>query len=239
MSLPRVFVALDLDSPEHAVDMAQQFEGIPCGIKIGSKLFTAGGPSLILALRQRLFPIFLDLKYHDIPEVVAGAVREATKLRVQMLTVHASGGRRMMQAAQQAAREEARALSIPAPMVLAVSVLTSLSAEEVSTLGWPGSPAQVVERLARLAAEAGVEGLVCSPLELELLRSLNLPLRKLTPGIRLSGPVNAHDDQVRTATPEQALAAGADWLVIGRPITTAPDPALALRQVLARLDNGA
>lgn len=236
MSLPRLFVALDLDTPINAIRLARRFEGMNCGLKVGPKLFTAGGFLLVEGLRDMGFPIFLDLKFHDIPEVVAGAVQEATQLRMSMLTVHASGGVRMLRAAQEAAQAQAKAQGIPAPVILAVTVLTSLSAQELETIGWGSDPGEAVERLARLAVEAGLEGIVCSPLELERLRSLNLPLKKLTPGIRPAGLVNAQDGQVRIATPEHALAAGADWLVIGRPVIHAPDPVETLRSLLQKLD---
>jgi orotidine-5'-phosphate decarboxylase len=181
--------------------------------------------------------VFLDLKFHDIPNTVAKAVASATRLDVQMLTIHTAGGSEMMRAAEQSAQETAQALGRPAPLVLGVTVLTSMDASQLAAVTLESDTTRQVERLARLAADAGLRGLVCSPLEIKPLRAALPPsVQLVTPGIRTSPP-KAGDDQKRTLGPAEALAAGATWLVIGRPIYAAPNPATAAQEILQLLQN--
>ncbi len=229
-----ILAALDVPTAEQALALARQI--VPCvaGFKIGSELFTAAGPDIIRRLRELGGRVFLDLKFHDIPNTVARAVTAAVRLQVDMLTVHASGGLAMLRAAEQAARQTAESLGQEPPLVLAVTVLTSADADTLAEVGCDPSPARQVERLAQLAVRAGLRGLVCSPLELVMLRQL-LPeaVQLVAPGIRTGS--ESPDDQKRTLTPREALEAGADWLVIGRPIYAAPDPRAATEKILASL----
>ncbi|WP_426955101.1 orotidine-5'-phosphate decarboxylase [Muricoccus radiodurans] len=199
-------------------------------VKIGLELFCAAGPGVVARIGQRR-PVFLDLKFHDIPNTVAGAVRSACGLGPAMLTIHAGGGATMVAAARRAA-EEAGGASRPA--ILAVTVLTSMDAATLAETGVAGGPAQQVLRLARVALEAGADGLVCSPQEVALIRAAHGagPLL-VVPGVRPAGA--ARGDQARLATPAEAAAAGADWLVVGRPITQAADPAGAAAAIVAEL----
>jgi orotidine-5'-phosphate decarboxylase len=200
-----------------------------CGLfKLGLECFLANGAAGVRAIAGR--PIFLDLKLHDIPNTVAGAVRAILPLAPRMLTVHAAGGAAMVAAARQAAEVAGTAR----PMILAVTVLTSLSAADLAATGIADPPAAQVLRLARLALAAGADGLVCSPLEVALLRdALGAGPALVVPGIRPAG--SAAGDQARTMTPQQAVAAGADWIVVGRPITAAPDPAQAAAAIAAAI----
>ena len=204
------------------------------GFKVGSELFTSAGPEIVRAIRALGAAVFLDLKFHDIPNTVAKAVASATRLDVQMLTIHATGGLEMMRAAERAAQETTRRGAGGAPLVLGVTVLTSMDGSSLSELGWKSDVGKQVERLAELAVRAGLRGLVCSPLEIARLRQI-LPeeIELVTPGIR-TGAEKA-DDQKRTLTPRQAMDAGADWLVIGRPIYAAPRPREAAESIRASL----
>jgi len=190
--------------------------------KIGLELFTAEGPALIRSFIQHGAPVFLDLKLHDIPNTVRGAARSAARLGARMITVHASGGRAMMQAALEGAQEGAGGAE--APLVLGVTVLTSLADDDLISIGWNEPAGAAVTRLARLAQAAGLGGVVASPREAAAIRlACGASFVMVTPGIR---PARAAvDDQARAATPEAAICAGADFLVVGRPITQAPDPA--------------
>jgi orotidine-5'-phosphate decarboxylase len=201
------------------------------GVKIGTQLFTAAGPAAVERAHKRGARVFLDLKYHDIPNTVAGAVREATRLGVFMLDVHASGGLTMMRAAAEAATKAASDFAVTRPIVLGVTVLTSLDRKALQAeLGVAASVESHVLRLAERAREAGLDGCVASPREIGLLRGALGPGWKIvTPGIR---PASRSDDQVRVATPAAAIRAGADYLVVGRPITAADDPVAATRAVL-------
>jgi orotidine-5'-phosphate decarboxylase len=201
------------------------------GVKIGHQLFTAAGPAAVERAHRRGCRVFLDLKYHDIPNTVAGAVREATRLGVFMLDVHASGGVAMMRAAAEAATKASAEFGVARPLVLGVTVLTSLDRKAVQhDLGVAGSVESHVLRLAERARDAGLDGCVASPREIGLLRgALGLEWVIVTPGIR---PAERGDDQARTATPHAAISAGANYLVVGRPITAAPDPVAAVRAVL-------
>ena len=199
--------------------------------KIGFELFTSAGPDIVRKIRALNAPVFLDLKFHDIANTVAKAVAAAVRLDVQMLTIHTSGGLSMMKAAEQSAQETAQALGRPAPLVLGVTVLTSLDGNDLRQVGVDSEVPAQVERLARLAVEAGLQGLVCSPLELPRLRSI-LPahIQLVTPGIRTGA--DKPDDQKRTLTPREAIDAGANWLVIGRPIYSAKDPRQAAEGII-------
>jgi orotidine-5'-phosphate decarboxylase len=222
----RLYVALDVDRLEEAESLLDRLAGVVGGCKIGSQLFTAAGPLAIERALKRGYRVFLDLKYHDIPNTVAGAVREATRLGVFMLNVHASGGLVMLRAAAEAATKAAKELALPRPLVLGVTVLTSLDRRALETeVGVLGPVEAHVLRLAERAREAGLDGCVASAQEIAPLRlALGRRWVIVTPGIR---PAERADDQIRTATPGVAVRAGADYLVIGRPITVAPDPRAA------------
>jgi orotidine-5'-phosphate decarboxylase len=226
-----ILVALDVDTADAAHALADQLRGAVAGFKIGKRLFTSYGPSIVERLVARGDRVFLDLKFHDIPNTVAKAVAAATNLDVQMLTIHTSGGSEMMRAAESAAQETARHRGIQPPLVLGVTVLTSMDKNTLAEIGFEANPGRQVERLANLAVRAGLRGLVCSPLEIAALRQI-LPgaVQLVTPGIR-SGAEKA-DDQKRTLSPKEALDAGANWLVIGRPIYAAPNPRAAAEEIL-------
>lgn len=229
-----IIVALDVPSPDNAVALARRLAPHVGAFKIGGELFTAAGPEIVRFIRSTGASVFLDLKFHDIPNTVAKSVASATRLDVQMLTIHTSGGLAMMQAAEKAAQETAAALDRPAPLVLGVTVLTSMDSVALDEIGVKTTIAAQVQRLAELARHAGLRGLVCSPLEIAGLReALGSTMQLVTPGIR-SGADKA-DDQKRTLSAAEAVAAGADWLVIGRPICAAQDPAAAARAILGGL----
>jgi orotidine-5'-phosphate decarboxylase len=226
----RLIVALDVSNARQARQILDAV-GAGAGIfKIGKQLFTAEGPRLVRELTASGRKVFLDLKYHDIPNTVASAVAEAARLGVAMLTVHASGGSRMLRAATEAA-----AASESKPLVLGVTVLTSMSQAELAETGVPGPVDEQVLRLAALAVNAG-GGIVCSALEAHLLRGkLGASFPIVTPGIRPAGA--AKGDQTRVVTPAQALRNGATHIVVGRPITEAVDPAAAARAIVAELES--
>ena len=230
-----IIVALDVARPEQALALAAQVAPAVGAFKIGKELFVSAGPDIVRKIRATGAAVFLDLKFHDIPNTVAKAVEAAVQLDVQMLTIHASGGATMMRAAEDAAQQAARAAGRPAPLVLGVTVLTSLDARDLAEVGISGDVTGQVERLAALAAKAGLRGLVCSPLEIVALRKL-LPavMQLVTPGIR-PAEGGRPDDQKRTLTPREALAVGASWLVIGRPIYAAENPRAAAEKILASL----
>ena len=233
MSNPLI-VALDLPNAEKAEALVQQLAPVVGAFKIGSELFTQAGPDIVRQIRSTDAAVFLDLKFHDIPNTVAKAVAAATRLDVQMLTVHASGGPEMMRAAEASAQDTAQALGRPAPLVLGVTVLTSMDAAELDAVGLSPNLAKQVERLARLAETSGLRGLVCSPLELALLRQL-LPagVQLVTPGIREAGEPSG--DQKRTLSAAEAMSAGANWIVVGRPIYGAENPRNAAEKLLNSL----
>jgi orotidine-5'-phosphate decarboxylase len=232
----RVLVALDVESLDAASGLLDRLHGVVSSCKIGNQLFTAAGPAAIEAARKRGYRVFLDLKFHDIPNTVAGAVREATRLGVFMLNVHASGGLPMLRAASEAATRAAQEFGGPRPLCLGVTVLTSLDRRALEVeLGVARSVPAHVLHLAQLCRDAGLDGCVASPREIGILRmSLGKQWVIVTPGIRSGAPRESgnRDDQVRTATPAAAIRAGADYLVVGRPITGAPDPAAAARAIL-------
>lgn len=229
-----LILALDVPSVEKALDLSLRLAPHLGAVKIGSELFTTAGPGLVRQIRATGQKVFLDLKFHDIPNTVAKAVTAAVQLDIQMLTVHTSGGRDMMRAAQEAAEETAARMGRPAPLVLGVTVLTSLDDRALGEVGVSTPLPAQVERLAQLAVQSGLRGLVCSPLELAPLRAaLPASVQLVTPGIRPPGV--ALDDQKRTLAPREALQRGASWLVIGRPIYGAENPALAAEQILRSL----
>jgi orotidine-5'-phosphate decarboxylase len=229
-------IILALDRPDAAAALAL-VETIPDlrWVKVGLELFVAGGPAVVQQLRDRGKQVFLDLKFHDIPATMAGACRSAARLGAELLTVHACAGGDALRAAREAASEGAAQAGLPAPTLLAVTVLTSWDpARFASELAIAEPVPAYVPRLAQLAAAAGIGGCVCSPLEVEALRAAHPePFALVTPGIRPAG--SDHGDQQRVLTPAQALAAGASQLVIGRPISAAPDPAAAFAACCADL----
>jgi orotidine-5'-phosphate decarboxylase len=231
----RIIVPLDVPSAAQALALAETLRGEVGGFKVGKELFTAAGPDVVRALVAKGDRVFLDLKYHDIPNTVAGAVRSASELGVWMLNVHASGGRPMMEAARRAA-EEHGAKSGAAPLVIAVTVLTSLDAATLASVGVAASPLDQVVMLARLAQAARLDGVVASPRETAAIRQACGPdFLIVTPGIRGGAASSGPDDQQRTLTPGEAVAAGSSYLVVGRPITGAADPVAAARRIAAEM----
>ena len=232
----RIIVALDGMAPEQALAFARAVPELRW-VKVGLELFVAAGPVVVQQLRDQGKRVFLDLKFHDIPATMAGACRSAARLGAELITVHACAGREALAAAQEAAQESASSAGLPAPTLLAVTVLTSWDPGRFSSELAIDEPVQsYVPRLAELAASAGIGGCVCSPLEVAALRSAHPhPFALVTPGIRPSG--SALGDQQRVMTPAQAIAAGSSQLVIGRPITAALDPAQAFAACCAELDS--
>ncbi len=226
-----LILVLDAQSTREVTPTLKQLQGTVRWVKIGLEMFTANGPDCVREISGLGFKIFLDLKLHDIPNTVAGAVQSVSKLPIRMLTLHTGGGREMMQRAVKAQQEHA-----PKLLLLGVTVLTSTSAAGLAETGVADSPEKQVVRLGRLAIESGVRGLVCSPLEIAPLRAVSpAEVALVTPGIR---PRDAKaDDQTRVMTPAEAANAGASFLVIGRPIFQAPDPAAAARAILAEIEE--
>ena len=227
----KIIVALDFSDAPSALDLVGRLDPGLCRLKVGKELFTAAGPELVRTLAVRGFDIFLDLKFHDIPNTVAAACRAAAGLGVWMLNVHASGGRRMMSAAQEAL------MDLPdRPLLIAVTVLTSMSAEDLGEVGVADAPGDQVLRLARLSQQCKLDGVVCSAQEASSLHAeMRAGFRLVTPGIRPAGAELG--DQRRVMTPAEALRAGATDLVIGRPITSAADPLAALKQIQSEIQN--
>jgi len=225
-----LLVALDVDTVVEAKAMADRLRGVVGAFKIGSRLFTSEGPAFVEELTARGDRVFLDLKFHDIPNTVAGAVAAATRLGVWMVNVHASGGSAMMRAARAAADEEAARRSRPAPLVIAVTMLTSLDQATLTEVGFGGPIAEQVERLAALSEAAGLDGVVASPQEIGIIRRrCGARFAIVTPGIRGAG--DAKGDQSRTLSAAEALRAGASYLVVGRPIIAAADPRAAAERI--------
>ena len=231
----RIFVALDTADLDLGLELARALKGLVGGMKIGKEFFTALGPEGVRKIQAAQMPIFMDLKFHDIPNTVAGAVRAAISLRPAVLNVHAAGGRTMMEAARDASAAESQRLGVKKPLVLAVTVLTSLDAHDLADIGVDGHPVDQVKRLAALTQESGLDGVVCSANEIGPLRDQCGPTFKLlTPGIRPAWAVSG--DQKRVVTPADAVVRGSDYLVIGRPITGADDPAMAARRICEELN---
>ena len=224
-----LIVALDFPSREAALALADQLDPRLCRVKVGKELFTRCGPPVVETLQAKGFEVFLDLKFHDIPNTTAMAVKAAAELGVWMVNVHCSGGLRMLAAC----RDTLDGISGAKPLLIGVTVLTSMEREDLAGIGLDIEPQEQVLRLAGLAAQAGLDGLVCSAQEAQALKSVQPGLQLVTPGIRPAG--SAQDDQRRILTPGQALAAGSDYLVIGRPISQAADPAQALVAIVAEL----
>ncbi len=222
---PKIIVALDYPEAAPALALARQLQPSLCRLKVGKELFVSAGPKLVEDLMALGFEVFLDLKFHDIPNTVAQACKAASALGVWMVNVHALGGRRMMEAAR-----EALAHAMQPPKLIAVTVLTSMGPEDLAELGIAQSPADMVLRLARLAHGCGMDGVVCSARESALLRrEMGERFCLVTPGIR--PPQAVADDQTRVMTPREALENGSSYLVIGRPVTRAPSPLQALREI--------
>ena len=224
-----VVVALDYAAAAPALQLAERLSPQLCRLKVGKQLFTSAGPQLVEQLQRLGFEVFLDLKFHDIPNTVAAACDAAADLGVWMINVHASGGRRMMTAAA-----ERLAHRPQRPLLIAVTILTSLGQQDIAEVGFGGSPAANVLRLAALAEDSGLDGVVCSPLEVAGLRAeRGAGFRLVTPGVRPAG--SAVDDQKRIMTPGDAIRAGASYLVVGRPITAADDPPASLSMINAEV----
>ncbi len=232
----RLIVALDLPSAGAAAQVVEKLRTHVGMFKVGLELFAAEGPVLARYLVANGERVFLDLKFHDIPNTVRAAAREAAQLGVSMFNVHASGGRRVMEAALEGAREGARRADMSRPLVVAVTLLTSLGSEDLGEIGLAGNAEEAVLRLARLARDAGLDGVVASPRETAALRkAFGREFVIITPGIRPA--TAAAGDQVRIATPGSAIEAGADFLVVGRPITEVPDPAAAADAIVAEMER--
>lgn len=224
-----IVVALDYPTPKQAIEMAQQLDPTKCRVKVGKELFTASGPAILEQLHKLNFDVFLDLKFHDIPNTCAGAVAAAAELGVWMVNVHASGGERMMNAAA-----EAIANKNNKPLLIAVTVLTSMEQSDLAGIGLDISPQQQVERLAKLSKQSGMDGVVSSAQEIELIKDIcGKDFLTITPGIRPSG--SASGDQRRIMTPEEAVNVGGDYLVIGRPITQLANPKEACLDIINSL----
>ncbi|GAB3016326.1 orotidine-5'-phosphate decarboxylase [Bowmanella dokdonensis] len=226
MNDPKVVVALDFDDQNKALRFVDDLEPGSCRLKVGKEMFTYFGPAFVRELTRRNFDVFLDLKFHDIPNTVAKACVAAAELGVWMVNLHASGGSRMMEAS----RKALEAYGSERPLLIAVTVLTSMSAEELAETGVPRTPEQQVLYLAELTKRAGLDGVVCSAQEAALLkRTFGQSFKLITPGIR---PVGSElGDQHRVMTPEQAISAGVDYMVIGRPITQSSAPLAALNAI--------
>jgi len=223
-----VIVALDFPNAETAMALAERLDPSLCRVKVGKELFTRSGPQLVRQLVAMGFDVFLDLKYHDIPNTVAGAVAAAADLGVWIVNVHASGGRAMMEAARKALPEDGKTL------LIAVTVLTSMGQEDLAEINVPVSPDEQVVALASLTRDSGLDGVVCSAKETTVLREkLGDDFLLVTPGIRPAG--DSVNDQKRVMTPAQAIASGSNYLVIGRPVTQADDPTEKLRAIMAEI----
>ena len=234
----RLLVALDVDSADRALALADQVRGVAGGLKVGSRLFTMAGPDLVRRLVDSGSRVFLDLKFHDIPNTVAQAVDAAVRTGAWMINVHASGGSAMMQAAARAAAEAATAVGRPGPRLIAVTVLTSMDEETLRQAGVTRPLLDHVLTLARMAHAAGMQGVVASPLETAAIRQACGPdFAIVTPGIRGASAGQEKNDQARTMGPAEAVKAGATYIVVGRPIIAAPEPRAAAEAIVAELSE--
>lgn len=226
-----IIVALDFPSVEQALSLVSRLSPQRCRLKVGKELFTLGGPTLVEQLVNKGYDVFLDLKFHDIPNTVAAACRAAAELGVWMVNVHAQGGRNMMEAAVETLQKSSHQ-----PLLIAVTILTSMSEEDIHEVGLHGTPAENVKRLASLAESSGLNGVVCSPKEVAMLRdTISSEFKLVTPGIRPDWA--AKGDQTRITTPADAMTLGSSYLVIGRPITAADDPLEALARIEQELTS--
>ena len=234
----KLIIALDVDTPQKAFDLVKELQSLAGMFKIGSTLFTAAGPQIVRDIIALDSKVFLDLKFHDIPHQVAGAARAAAELGVSLFTIHSSGGSEMMRRAVDAV-DEVAAKGGTRAKILAISVLTSIDATILAQIGVNSSPRDSVLRLVRLAEDSGVDGVVASPQEIKTIRDVvsKPEFLVVTPGIRplTNGPEG--EDQKRVATPSAAIAAGASYLVVGRPITDAPDPVAAAQEILSEMQQ--
>ena len=238
--MDKLLIALDLPSGGEALRLADTLRGSVGGFKVGNQLFTAEGPVIVRTLAAKGDRVFLDLKFHDIPNTVASAVAAATSLGAWMINVHAAGGLKMMQAAAQAARRTAAAEGRPAPRLIAVTVLTSLTGESLSEVGVNSAVIEQVSRLARLAQQAGLDGVVASPQETGVIRALcGAQFEIVTPGIRGGAAATSGDDQERTMSAREAVAAGASYIVVGRPVIAASDPRAAAERIVEEIRSAA
>ncbi len=227
----RILIALDISSGEKALDLVRELKPLSGMFKVGSQLFMAAGPAIVKDIIDNGGKVFLDLKFHDIPNTVVHAVVEAAKLGVSMMTIHAGGGRNMMESVARALQENTGGLK---PLVVAVTVLTSIDGQMLQEVGVPDAVERQVRRLALLAQDCGMDGVVCSPQEIQLLRKTVKPdFRIVTPGIRM--PDQSIHDQQRIATPRAAIDAGADYIVVGRAVTEDRSPRKALEAMMASL----
>jgi orotidine-5'-phosphate decarboxylase len=228
----KIIVALDFPTPEQAIALADQLDPERCKLKIGKEMFTHAGPSIVETMQKKGFDVFLDLKYHDIPNTVAGACKAAASLGVWMVNVHTLGGRKMMNAAAEALQSYQNR-----PLLIGVTILTSMGEEDLAEVGIAGTPLQNVLSLAALAKDSGLDGVVCSPKEVPQLRqTIGTDFNLVTPGIRPAW--SAKGDQNRITTPSQAIEDGSSYLVIGRPITAAEEPLKALEMIEKEILQG-
>lgn len=238
----KLIVALDVETPDKALELVRKLHDVAGMFKVGSQLFTLAGPKIVKDIIALSAKVFLDLKFHDIPHQVVGAARSAAELGVSLFTIHASGGSEMMRRAVESVAEVAERTGAARSKVLAISVLTSIDATILSQIGITTSPEESVLRLVRLAESSGVDGIVASPQEIETIRStVRSPgFLIVTPGIRPAGnkPSSQREDQKRVATPQAAIAAGASYLVVGRPITGASNPLEAAHQIVVEMECG-
>lgn len=230
-----IICAIDVKEPAKAIELCRQVKPYIGVIKLGLEFFTINGPDGVRAVKECGLPIFLDLKFYDIPNTVAQAVRSSVRLGVDMLTIHTSGGKTMMQAASDAAIDEAARLGVKAPLVLGVTVLTSMDSSDLQEIGVKNAVEGQVVSLAKLAQSSGLGGIVCSPLEIPIIRTeCGDGLKLIVPGIRPGASVG--DDQKRVMTPDEAIKAGTDYMVIGRPITNAKNPADAAKEIMQSIN---
>jgi orotidine-5'-phosphate decarboxylase len=227
----KIIIALDVSSPKKALDLVRELHDLVGMFKVGGQLFMCGGPDIVREIVRNRGKVFLDLKFHDIPNTVLHAAVEAANLGVSMMTIHASGGRTMMQTVSKELYEK---FSKSRPIVVAVTVLTSFDTRALFEIGLERPLEEQVERLALFAQECGIDGVVCSPREIQVVRnSVNPNFKIVTPGIRM--PDQSMNDQQRIATPHDALAAGADYIVVGRAVTDDPDPRAAMQRLITSI----